>query len=349
MRALPAAIAVFAAWVLAAGAPPAGGPGSAPAPGAGTAAEKARLRARLTTVPHRIVHESYRDGSWELVARNADGSRPVALTRTPDVDELYPHACPEGRRVCFVADAGSGRAKVRSVYWMDLSDPERRTLVARNARQPCWSPDGRTVLFARGEYPRFTYNSYATKGLFFHDVRTGRQRRHPNAEVLHACYICWAPPTGRWILATIHGGMGYGHANVAIETGGTAAVRLPLVGGCRPEVSPDGRRLVWNATDEVIATAEVELSGRAPVVRNVRTLVRCARGHKVYHADVSPCGRFVAFAHGPGGSQHVGLQAPGWNICVADAARRDVWVAVTTDGLSNKEPDWVRARGEESP
>jgi hypothetical protein len=33
--------------------------------------------------------------------------------------------------------------------------------------------------------------------------------------------------------------------------------------------------------------------------------------------------------------------APGWTTCVADASKKTHWVAITTDGKSNKEPDWV--------
>jgi len=144
------------------------------------------------------------------------------------------------------------------------------------------------------------------------------------------------------VLATVHGGLGYGHADLAIEADGRATYPLKGVGGCRPDVSPDGKRVCWNATDRIIAVADVDLSARPPAVRNTRTLVRCDRTHKVYHADFSPDGRFVAFAHGPAaGSQHVGIRAEGWNICVADARARDVWVALTDDGKSNKEPDWA--------
>ena len=35
------------------------------------------------------------------------------------------------------------------------------------------------------------------------------------------------------------------------------------------------------------------------------------------------------------------MVAKDWNICVADAAGVNRWVAVTTDGKSNKEPDWA--------
>ena len=38
-----------------------------------------------------------------------------------------------------------------------------------------------------------------------------------------------------------------------------------------------------------------------------------------------------------------GVTAPGWNICVADAAGKNRWVALTADGKSCKEPDWAPA------
>ena len=37
----------------------------------------------------------------------------------------------------------------------------------------------------------------------------------------------------------------------------------------------------------------------------------------------------------------VGVRAEGWDICVADASETNRWVAVTTDGNCNKEPDWM--------
>src|SRR5438128_10734766 len=73
------------------------------------------LLTELKTYPHKIVYESNRDGNWELYLVNADGSDPVNLTRTPDVDELYPKPSPDGSKICFVADEGKGDAKVRGV------------------------------------------------------------------------------------------------------------------------------------------------------------------------------------------------------------------------------------------
>jgi len=99
----------------------------------------------LKEIPFKIVYETYRktDGqeNWELYIMNADGSNAVNLTNTPDVNEMYPHASPDGKKICFVADELVETEKVRNVYYMNI-DGTSRVKVADNARQPCWSPDG---------------------------------------------------------------------------------------------------------------------------------------------------------------------------------------------------------------
>jgi hypothetical protein len=304
---------------------------------------RARLRAALEKLPHQIVFERYDGANWDLYRIRVDGSDPVNLTSSPRGHEMYPHVSPDGSRICFVLDEGEGRSRTRSVWCME-ADGTARTLVARNARQPCWGPGGREILYTKGEYERFTYSSYGTRGLFFYDTKSRKHRRHPNGAILHACYLCWSPG-GRWIFATVHGAMGHGHANLAFEANGTGAFPLPPIRGCRIDVRPDGRKIAWNVTDHAIAVGDLDLSARPPKVTRPHVVIQCDRKHKVYHADFSPCGRYLAFSSGPSGPQHVGLVAKGWHICVADAAEKNVWVAVTRGGVSNKEPDWLPARG----
>ena len=134
------------------------------------------LLAELENYPHKIVYETNRDGNWELYLCNADGSNPVNLTHTPDVDELYPKPSPDGTKICFVADEGKGDAKVRNIYYMN-SDGTGRTKVADNGREPCWSPDGTQIAYMKGEFEKFTYFDAATKGLFIYDLKTGKTRR----------------------------------------------------------------------------------------------------------------------------------------------------------------------------
>ena len=320
---------VFLAWAIAASS-------------GAQADERDDLRAELGKLPYRIVYESYRGSDWELFTVRADGSGSTNLTRTKDVDDLYPHASPDGSRICFVVDEGKGKARSRNVYVIGTDGAGRR-LLAPNARQPCWGPDGKRLAYLPGEFDRFTTTDYATRGLVVYDLATGRRRRHVNDKLHHLYNLCWSPD-GRWFAATVHGGMGHKHANLAFPAGGKEVFKLPHVGGCRPDFSPDGKRVSWNPSDHAIAVADLKLSASGPVVRNVRKAVTCDKAHEVYHSDWSPDGKYIAFSYGPKGGEQVGAMAKGWHICVADASKKDVWVALTTDGVSNKEPDWVPAR-----
>src|SRR6266478_554462 len=108
------------------------------------------LLAELKTYRHKLVYETNRDGNWELYLCNADGSNPVNLTRTPDVDELYPKPSPDGTKICFVADEGKGDAKSRNIYFMN-SDGTGRTKIAENGREPCWNAEGTQIAYLKGE------------------------------------------------------------------------------------------------------------------------------------------------------------------------------------------------------
>ncbi len=297
----------------------------------------------LASIPFEIVYETLREtdgkGNWELCLVRADGSNPVNLTQTPDVDEMYPHASPDGTKVCFVADEGAGRDRIRSVYYMNL-DGTGRVKVAENARQPCWSPDSQTIAYLKAEYRRYTIQDYATRELMYYDLATEEHKPHPNKDLHHLYNICWSPDS-RWLTATVHGGMGHDHAILALEAHGMAVYDLTKFGvtGCRPDFSPDGRKITWGLTDWDLCIADIDLASAEPIVTNVQPFVKCEKEYEIYHSDLSPDGQYIAFSYGPKANEMVGGLAPGWNICVSDLA--GTWVQITTDGLHNKEPDWV--------
>jgi len=298
----------------------------------------------LKAIPFKITYETYRetDGkeNWELYLMNADGSNATNLTQTADVDEMYPHVSPDGTKVCFVVDEGVARKKVRNVYYMNI-DGTGREKVADNARQPCWSPDGKTIAYVKGEYERYTIRAYGTKGLFFYNLATGKHEQHPNGDLHHIYNICWSPE-GKWFVASVSGGMGFDLSIIAFETHGTAVFDLAKYGikGCRPDLSSDGRTIGWAEISEVdVYIADIDLTLSLPRVVDLHGVVKCEKGYFVNHTDFSPDGRYVAFGYGPKANYSVGNKTPGWNICVSDLSGK--WVQVTTDGKHNKEPDWV--------
>lgn len=310
----------------------------------GSAARGGDLAEELKTYPHRIVYETRQGDNWELFAIGADGTVPVNLTKTSDVNEMYPHASPDGAKVAFVVDEGNGTSKVRNVYSMHL-DGSGRARVAESARQPCWNGKGTVLAYLHGESDKFTYTDYATKGLALFDLATGAHREHPNAGLHHLYNICWSPK-GDWFISTVHAAAGYRHAILAIEAEGQGVYNLNLP-GCRPDVSPDGKKVAWGASDWTLRVGELDFSGPEPKVNNIRDLVTSKEPMEVYHVDWSPDGRYVAFSRGPKlkrmgrAAEIVGVDAEGWNICVADATTANRWTAITSDGKSNKEPDWI--------
>ncbi len=314
---------------------------------AGSVALAEELSAELKGYAHRIVYETYREGNWELLAVNADGSEPVNLTATPEVNELHPHVSPDGMKISFVVDETEGASKIRNVYYMNL-DGSGRTQVAKNARQQCWNGDGTVLAYLKGESDEFTYTDYATKGVFFHDLPSGEHRSHPNRDLHHLYNPCWSPD-GKWFIATVHAGMGYRHGILAVEADGMGVYNLEIP-GCRPDISPDGKKVAWGPSDWALRVGDLDMSGPQPKVVNARDIVTSEKPMKIYHVDWSPDGRYVAFSRGPATKRMgripeiVGVRAEGWNICVADAEATNRWMPITADGNCNKEPDWVPAR-----
>jgi len=313
--------------------------------------ETRELLGELKACRHRIAFETNRDGNWELYLANADGSNPVNLTRTADVDELYPKASPDGTRICFVADEGPAAARVRNLYVMKV-DGSGRAKIADNAREPCWSADGKSVAYLKGEFEKFTFSDFATKGIFIYDLASGKVRGHPhNAKIEHLYTLNWSPD-GKWFVATVHGGMGFKHGILALEAEGPGVYDLKLE-GCRPDLSPDGKKIIWGHGDFAVGLADLDLSSSPPRATNVRNIVETRDPVEAYHADWSPDGKYVSFSMGPKVKgknlkgllpEFPGVEAPGWDTCVADASAKNRWAALTRDGKSNKEAEWVPVR-----
>jgi TolB protein len=315
-----------------------------------SAETSADLLAEMKSYPHKIVHESNRDGNWELYLVNADGSNPVNITNTPDVDELYPKPSPDGSKICFVADTGKGDAKVRSVYYMN-SDGSSRVKVADHGREQCWSPDSKEIAYMHDEFEKFSYHDGATRGLFIYNLETGKTRQHPNKKIEHLYTLNWSPDK-KWFVATVHGGMGFSHGILAIEAEGDRVIDLKL-DGCRPNLRRDGKKVCWGHGDFCAGVADLDLTG-TPKATNIHNVVENKDPIETYHITWSPDGKYITYSRGPKFMkknlkglvpEYPGVEAPGWDICVADANQRNRWIKLTTDGKSNKQPSWVMVKG----
>ncbi|MEY2411173.1 MAG: hypothetical protein QOF48_3843 [Verrucomicrobiota bacterium] len=320
------------------------------------------LKEELKQSPFKIAYECYVAGNWEIFVMNADGSKPVNLTQSPTEHEHYPQVSPNGRQICFSVDAGEGRNAVRSLYVMDADGGNRKKLV-EGAREPFWSPDGKVIGFLPQEFSKFNVMDYYTKGMSFYELATGRIEPHPNSTNLFHLYNPGFSRNGKWIVSTVHAGMGFEHAILAIEARGTRIINLKIP-GCRPCLSPDGTQLAWGSGDHEIVAAPIDLESDTPTVGRWRLRIR-DKTNETYHVDWSPDSRYLSLSRGPASKgdptkagtfqaacEIVGVYAPGWNLCLVPAGREGIvdlnqatdadFLALTTNGLSNKESAWFR-------
>src|SRR5436190_17941396 len=319
----------------------------------------------LKTTGFKLAYESYVNDNWEIFCMNADGSGVVNLTQTPTEQEHYPQVSPDGTKIYFTVDRGEGRDAVRSLYVMDIDGGHRKKLVD-NAREQFWSPDSKVIGFLPQEYAKFNVIDYYTTGMSFYDLSTGKIDPHPNSANLHHLYNpCWSS-NGKWIAATVHAGMGVGHAILLIEAHGDKIINLKIP-GCRPCISPDSKQIAWGAGDHEIAAASLDLDSDQPAISFPWRLRIKDPTNEIYHVDWSPDSRFLTFSRGPASKgdpnkagtfqaacEIVGVYAPGWDLCTVSAERDGIqdlnsptnsdFFMLTTNGASNKESAWFRAK-----
>ncbi|MEN6627681.1 MAG: hypothetical protein ABFD69_15760 [Candidatus Sumerlaeia bacterium] len=334
--------------------------------------QKALLK-QLKGVKDKIVYESYRDNNWELMAINADGSHPKNLTNTPDINESYPQCSPDGKMIAFECCDNTTGAQYR-IEVMNADGTGRRKVVD-NARQMAWSPDCTRLAF---ETPIPGKPVTINEGLKIYDMKTGKttvwtdgkdtirlidpsgKETTPKAsELKNLLNLTWSAD-GKWVLGTIVVTFGWGQSIVAIEVDGDRVIDIlhmdeGVTGnilGCRPNVSPDGKSITWAVADKNklmwIDIAPVDFSAAIPKVGEHKHMVKDIVPVELYHPDWSPDNQFVAFSRGVRGNRMrpayyvPGQKAPGWDICVFDRDTPDVFVQLTHDSLSNKEPDWLK-------
>ncbi|MBL9135420.1 MAG: hypothetical protein JNK85_06110, partial [Verrucomicrobiales bacterium] len=213
------------------------------------------------------------------------------------------------------------------------------------------------------EFPKFNVIDFYTKGMSFYHLADGRIEEHPNATNLHHLYNPGFAPNGKWIVSTVHAGMGFDHAILLIEANGHRILNLGIP-GCRPCISPDGQQIAWGSEDHEVVLAPLDTNAETPTVGPWRLRIQ-DHSKETYHVDWSPDSRFVSLSRGPASKgdpkkkgtfmsacEIVGVYAPGWDINAISAEKEGVinlesasdqdLAVLTKNGASNKESAWFR-------
>ena len=214
--------------------------GTAPAPAPATSYQLASEQVfspSLASAGTAVFYYERRTGGVSPVRDDTTGDGSVLrITRIVDdsANNYHVRLSPDGKRIAF----DSNRDGVRGVYVAN-DDGQRVQRVSGEgfAAVPSWSPDGRTLAFARAEPDR-----PAVWNLWTLQLDSGEMRRvtqHAEGQPLGASWF----PDGRRIV--------YSHQDRLIvrdlQSGAERAFPTPVRGRLlrTPTVSPDGRRIVF--------------------------------------------------------------------------------------------------------
>jgi TolB protein len=205
---------------------------------------RVRTRFALSRQTGKILFVSDRlhRGKMDIFTMGTDGSKQIALTRTPG-DEFDPVLSPDGSQIAFAAATRSkDRASEICTMRADGSHRRRLTQMGTWVFAPAWSPDGQRIAFTA-----IRPADGSADVLEIHVVnRDGRNRKRLGKGMMPA----WSPD-GRRILYTVVPDVLH---NTDSETWGTLHImdadgsnprRLTDAEAFMGVWSPDGRRIAY--------------------------------------------------------------------------------------------------------
>ncbi|MGE5250052.1 MAG: NBR1-Ig-like domain-containing protein [Bacteroidota bacterium] len=227
---------------------PAPGPTSAPSPAAPSPADTAVPPAPVQTLKGKIAFSSERNGNWQIMAMNADGSDETSLT-----GELGAYArpswSPDGNRIGMRMDITSGTGiAVMDVRHENGKLTGSQPIAVANAFAdgPRWSPDGKRLVYSA------TRNDSGGWLTFIADLASGTTQQI-TAIPEHATDPDWSPDGSRIIFASYTDSSRQIRDLFVVNVDGTGLVQLtntPTTNESAPAWSPDGSMIAFAAYED---------------------------------------------------------------------------------------------------
>jgi serine/threonine-protein kinase len=194
---------------------------------------------------------------YDLFVMDADGTHPVNLTNTPDIDERYPTWSPDGTQIAFQRNSDEDF----DLYLINANGGGLLELTSNDNADlgPDWSPDGTQIVFhtdAWGEPEKYD--------IAVIDLATQQTRRLTDDSMINS-FATWSPDGTQIAYHAINSA---GTVNVFVVTGDGSGARQITHSTNRsafPDWSPDGSLIVYqNGPHESSAIYAIPAAGGTP-------------------------------------------------------------------------------------
>ncbi|MEZ4861548.1 MAG: IPT/TIG domain-containing protein [Caldilineaceae bacterium] len=181
-----------------------------------------------------LVHQSYRDGNWEIYRGTVANNSPQRLTNN-NARDISPRISPDNTHILFVSDRDGNN----ELYLMqaDGANQMRLTNTAYDEASPIWSPDGKRIVYVA--YPKNNPDIYIMNadGTDPHPILAG---------ATNDLYPSWSPDGNRIVFVRAVDDT-YGELWIMNADGsGAYAIALGLRYASHPQWSPDGAQIAFD-------------------------------------------------------------------------------------------------------
>jgi Tol biopolymer transport system component len=249
-----------------------------------------------------IVFSSNRSGLWRIWTVRPDGSELRELSKAKDDEhDVDPVFSPDGKQILF----SSTRGGATGVWSMPADGFGAQRLC--DGDQAEWSPEGKSIVFRRGEQ------------LLTRELSSGAEKRISPDGWPHCSGPAWSPD-GKTVAFACR--WQSGNAIFVVAAAGGEPVKVyDKQGACEPHWSPDGKRLVYE-TETHIFTIDPDGKKNRPVT---------FFGGVQRWGRFSPDGKSIVFCQG------TSERGP-WELYLIGAEGGEP--KKLTDGGSDMNPDW---------
>ncbi len=185
-----------------------------------------------------FLYASPARGKWDIYLQRTGGEKAINLTAESTADDTEPSLSPDGRKIAFRSERDGG-----GLFVMEATgeNPKR---VSQQGYLPAWSPDGRQIVYADGDFVTPSSRRGANSRLHILDLATGAQRRLATDDAIQPN---WSPHGYRiayWGLSP-DGGIARDIYTVRADSGAVVRVTQDPALDWNPVWSPSGDALYF--------------------------------------------------------------------------------------------------------